>query len=234
VLLDADLSVKVSDVGDRRLKAFAEMVVGRRLFNAWSAPEVLKGRPARKASDVYSFGLLCYELLTRSPPSANWALFVDGGPKLPTSLSPEGPPLPLFFLRMVQQCVHRDPTLRPSFAEIVRMVSGGEEGTTASGSRPRGKEGIASASVFDPGEERAQMREKSLQNSTNHPGTGSGKSKQEAPKKLAKVRSKGSINSSPDTIAEGSSSSSELLHNRDRSDTWSQGTVELGQENEHD
>jgi len=40
----------------------------KRMTTPWSAPEVLLGETASPRSDVYSFGIICWELMTRKVP----------------------------------------------------------------------------------------------------------------------------------------------------------------------
>jgi len=68
VMLDPEMRVKVCDIGIRRIKSFAEVMLVKRMTTPWSAPEVLLGETASPRSDVYSFGVLCWELLTRKIP----------------------------------------------------------------------------------------------------------------------------------------------------------------------
>jgi len=68
VMLDAEMRVKVCDIGIRRIKSFAEVMLVKRMTTPWSAPEVLLGETASPRSDVYSFGIICWELMTRKVP----------------------------------------------------------------------------------------------------------------------------------------------------------------------
>jgi len=68
VMLDPEMRVKVCDIGIRRIKSFAEVMLVKRMTTPWSAPEVLQGETASPRSDVYSFGIICWELLTRKVP----------------------------------------------------------------------------------------------------------------------------------------------------------------------
>jgi len=68
VMLDGEMRVKVCDIGIRRIKSFAEVMLVKRMTTPWSSPEVLLGEPASPRSDVYSFGIICWELLMRKIP----------------------------------------------------------------------------------------------------------------------------------------------------------------------
>lgn len=64
VLVDARFRAKVADFGLSTLHATARHV-GTPL---WMAPELLRGEPASPASDVYSFAIVAWEVLTRREP----------------------------------------------------------------------------------------------------------------------------------------------------------------------
>ncbi len=68
ILLDEKMNVHIGDINIRLVKAFAETKFGHRFFTAWTAPEVLLGYAPTKAADVYSFGVICWELIMRREP----------------------------------------------------------------------------------------------------------------------------------------------------------------------
>ncbi len=80
---------------------------------AYMAPEVLAGRPATFASDVYSLGATLYTLCTGHPP------VVDGAGK---SLAEAAPGAPSVLVEAVDRCLERDPARRFSTANEVRAA----------------------------------------------------------------------------------------------------------------
>lgn len=68
ILMDSYMNCKVSDIGIRQLKAYAELVSTKRIATAWSSPEVIQGDVATEASDVYSYGIICWEMVTGKIP----------------------------------------------------------------------------------------------------------------------------------------------------------------------
>ncbi|PSC69697.1 Serine threonine-kinase CTR1 isoform A [Micractinium conductrix] len=102
----------------------------------WLAPEVLEGHRATQASDVYSYGLVLWELLTwqlhwrRKHPYQVRRSVLDGKrPHIPApedlpgsdSATPEG--LDAYLERM-RDCWHQDARQRPSFVDIVTRLQG--------------------------------------------------------------------------------------------------------------
>lgn len=95
----------------------------------YAAPELLEGKPATPASDLYSMGLVLYEMLTGHGP------FDDAGSDLSdvarARLVREPPPLdidaPLVLDDLLNSALDRNPNLRPSdafaFAETLRVLA---------------------------------------------------------------------------------------------------------------
>ncbi len=67
ILLDVNGRAKLCDFGLSTLKSQAKDTseVGTLL---WNAPEVLQGKAATAASDIYSFAMICWEVVTRRLP----------------------------------------------------------------------------------------------------------------------------------------------------------------------
>jgi serine/threonine protein kinase len=75
LLVDDSWRVKVADFGLSGLQGAGELPADR-LNPLWAAPEVLCGAPATAASDVFSFGVVLWELLTWELP---WERELGGG-----------------------------------------------------------------------------------------------------------------------------------------------------------
>jgi len=91
----------------------------------WMAPESLKKKKYSTKSDVWSFGVVCIEVLTRNEPypdltTADFALRVFAEKlTLKNSIPPE---TPLFLKNIILKCFEVDPEKRPSFSEIHEIL----------------------------------------------------------------------------------------------------------------
>jgi tRNA A-37 threonylcarbamoyl transferase component Bud32 len=129
MLLDRDGRVLVSDFGLSKHETNATVAVGSMMGSApWMAPEAFGDEAYTKACDVFSFGVVMWEIMSRQVP---WA-----DKKLPQKIShavcnmQNRPPLdavhpsyPAPLLALMQECWAQDPVARPSFAVIVRKLA---------------------------------------------------------------------------------------------------------------
>ena len=91
----------------------------------WIAPENLETAPA----DVYSFGIILYELASLTVPFSEhqFAFTFQLQEAIQSGLRPSAgllrDAIPPVFLSLMEQCWSSDPQARPSFAEIVPILS---------------------------------------------------------------------------------------------------------------
>jgi hypothetical protein len=119
LLLDESYTTKVCDFGLSRLKAQERSMTGNCGTVQWMAPEILANQPYAEPADVFSFGIILWELLTRECPydgmtAIQCALAVlnrDQRPQIPAWCPPA-------FQSLIQSCVKRDPSQRPTFAQV--------------------------------------------------------------------------------------------------------------------
>jgi serine/threonine protein kinase len=87
----------------------------------WAAPEVLCNRMHSRAADVWSFGVVCWEVITLHQP------FMDIPPSVVRhAIAYQNLRLQMPFYAqqrpaiagMLAQCLHEDPEARPTFAEL--------------------------------------------------------------------------------------------------------------------
>ncbi|CAN6452372.1 unnamed protein product [Victoria cruziana] len=121
LLVDKKWTVKVCDFGLSRLKAntflSSKSTAGT---PEWMAPEVLRDEPSNEKCDVYSFGVILWELVTMQQPwsSLNPAQvvaavgFQNKRLQIPSYVNPK-------VASIIESCFANDPWKRPSFSSIM-------------------------------------------------------------------------------------------------------------------
>jgi len=120
ILLTHGGEVKVADFGLARVARKGEKTdltqVGVTLGTPlYMSPEQVEGKPLDTRSDLYSFGVTCYQMLSGSPPfSGETALgvAVQHLQKRPAPLENVRPDLPAALCRMVHKMLEKDPERR--------------------------------------------------------------------------------------------------------------------------
>uniref|UniRef100_A0A673ZTC1 receptor protein-tyrosine kinase n=1 Tax=Salmo trutta TaxID=8032 RepID=A0A673ZTC1_SALTR len=128
-MLDESFTVKVADFGLARDVYDKEYYSihnksGVKLPVKWMALESLQTHKFTPKSDVWSFGVLLWELMTRGAPpysdvnSFDITVFLLQGRRL---LQPEFCPDPLY--NVMVECWHPKPERRPTFSELVSLIN---------------------------------------------------------------------------------------------------------------
>ena len=123
VLVDRNFVAKLADIAFPRQRR--QRGPQGSLF--WMAPECLLGESNSSASDMYSYGVIIYECLTRRAPydendadEAGALEAISRGQRylpLPTGCSSE-------LVTLMNECLHFDPATRPGASEVGRRLSG--------------------------------------------------------------------------------------------------------------
>jgi hypothetical protein len=121
-LVTRDFEMKLSDFGESRTRQRAPMT-GKIGTYQWMAPEMMRGAPYSEAVDIYSFGLVLWEIMACQHPFSDipehtLAFRVAGEALRPEVCSD----WPAALVQLIQQCWQEDPQLRPSAAEVLKVV----------------------------------------------------------------------------------------------------------------
>ncbi|XP_073281836.1 probable serine/threonine-protein kinase SIS8 isoform X1 [Primulina huaijiensis] len=124
LLVDKNWVVKVCDFGLSRMKHSTYLSSRSTAGTAeWMAPEVLRNEPSNEKCDVFSFGVILWELCTMQQPWGGMnPMQVVGAVgfqhrrlDIPDNMDP-------VIADIITKCWKTDPRLRPSFAEIMAAL----------------------------------------------------------------------------------------------------------------
>ncbi|KAE9088995.1 hypothetical protein PF010_g19173 [Phytophthora fragariae] len=120
LLVDKNFNIKLSDFGLARVKAHVQTMTGNCGTVQWMAPEVLGNQKYTEKADVFSFGIVIWEIVTGECPYDGMSQIQAALGVLNRNLRPNIPrECPPFFSRLMKACWNRQPELRPSFPHIV-------------------------------------------------------------------------------------------------------------------
>ena len=129
VMLDGDGKIRLADFGLAGIAAGIKGAEIRAGTPAYMAPEQLAGREVTVKSDIYSLGLILYEILTgkRAFEAATLAELTkqrEGTITNPSTLVRDLDPL---IERVIMRCLENDPEKRPSSAlQVAAALPGGD------------------------------------------------------------------------------------------------------------
>ncbi|XP_074558843.1 serine/threonine-protein kinase CTR1-like isoform X2 [Curcuma longa] len=124
LLVDEKYTVKICDFGLSRLKAntflSSKSVAGT---PEWMAPEVLRDEPSNEKSDIYSFGVILWELMTLQQPWSNLTPaqvvaavgFKGRRLEIPSRVNKH-------VAAIIESCWASEPWKRPSFSTIMESL----------------------------------------------------------------------------------------------------------------
>ncbi|XP_076932057.1 serine/threonine-protein kinase STY46-like [Bidens hawaiensis] len=123
LLMDENDVIKVADFGVARVKAQTGVMTAETGTYRWMAPEVIEHKPYDLKADVFSFGVVLWELLTGklpyeylTPVQAAIGVVQKGlRPTIPKNTHPK-------LAELLGRCWQKDPSLRPNFSEIIDIL----------------------------------------------------------------------------------------------------------------
>lgn len=147
LLMDENKVVKVADFGVARVKDQSGVMTAETGTYRWMAPEVIEHKPYDHKADIFSFGIVVWELLTGkipydylTPLQAAIGVVQKGiRPTVPKDTHPK-------LTELLQKCWHRDSAERPDFSQILEILERLSKEVRADGDgRQKTKSGFLSA-----------------------------------------------------------------------------------------
>ncbi|KAK1423536.1 hypothetical protein QVD17_18842 [Tagetes erecta] len=147
LLMDEHEVVKVADFGVARVQTQSGVMTAETGTYRWMAPEVIEHRPYDHKADVFSFGIVLWELLTGEVPysyltplQAAVGVVQQGlRPTIPKDTHPK-------LTELLESCWQHNPTLRPNFTDILDKLKhlAKEVGNAGEGKKDKQRNGFFS------------------------------------------------------------------------------------------
>lgn len=122
ILIDDALIPKIADFGWTRLKS-KKMTKKIGTFQ-WMAPEVLTTQDYTEKADVFSYGIILWEIATRKPPYKNISGITVANRVVSNNLRPKiDDSIPAEWAKLMVRCWTKSPEVRPKFSEIIYVLN---------------------------------------------------------------------------------------------------------------
>jgi len=123
ILLDNNLTAKLADFGWARLKE--TIMTGKIGTYQWMAPEVISSNKYTEKADVYSYGVILWEIAMRKPPYYGIEVTEVARKVVNQNLRPsiKESDAPTCWVSLMKKCWNKDPNQRPSFTQIIHELN---------------------------------------------------------------------------------------------------------------
>ncbi|KAG5542854.1 hypothetical protein RHGRI_015821 [Rhododendron griersonianum] len=123
LLMDENDVVKVADFGVAKVQTPTGVMTAETGTYRWMAPEVIEHKPYDGKADVFSFGIVLWELLTRKVPYDQLTPLQAAVGVVQKGLRPLVPPnTHPKMAALLERCWQQNPSSRPNFSEITEML----------------------------------------------------------------------------------------------------------------
>ncbi|KAJ4980868.1 hypothetical protein NE237_031705 [Protea cynaroides] len=123
ILLDDDSHLKVADFGIACEEAYCDSLVEDQGTFRWMAPELIRHKAYGRKVDVYSFGLILWEMLAGTIPYEDMIPVQVAYAVVNKNLRPVIPPnCPPALRALIEQCWALQPEKRPEYWQIVKVL----------------------------------------------------------------------------------------------------------------
>jgi tetratricopeptide (TPR) repeat protein/predicted Ser/Thr protein kinase len=117
ILIDTRGRVAIADFGLAKSYQQVSLTEAGKVIGTphYMSPEQVKGIPLDQRSDLYSLGIILYEMLTGTVPftgSSAYEVMMQRTQRTPRPASDHNPKIPPYLLKILERCLQADPTLR--------------------------------------------------------------------------------------------------------------------------
>ncbi|GAB2298671.1 hypothetical protein Dimus_032742 [Dionaea muscipula] len=138
ILIDQDFHMKIADFGTACEEANVDCFSDDPGTYRWMAPEMIKHKPYGRKVDVYSFGLILWEMVAGSIPYEDMNPVQAAFAVVSKDMRPEFPEdCPRVIRALIEYCWSSHPERRPEFSHIVRVLERFKSSLAHDGTLPR-------------------------------------------------------------------------------------------------
>ena len=128
ILIDECFRAKIADLGSSKSWTYTQQMTSGVGSYDWIAPEVVASRAYSAAADVFSYGLVLWEIVHEQFPDRPMDMVARGGippidPERFIQMFPDpDSPSAVEFEKLILKCCDADPSQRPSFADVLILL----------------------------------------------------------------------------------------------------------------